>query len=222
MAINQDVWSISLVTLKDGIVSISKNGYEKPMFDFDKEEYYRDLKESTGQKILLPMHKTNYMFSPPKDVFTLGRRYLDTGYGTERGLQIYVGYILVECSETVLKRIVGDVSISNNGVLLILDDHKKPVFSTRKEDMQTSEYETIIGSFSQDSFDTVSKIGKSKVVLVGNTSKFSGWTVVEVIPYEEVTGRGKNIENVFIILSSVCIIMVLIASALISRGSQSP
>lgn len=222
MTINPDVWSISAVSLNRDIITLSKNGSERAMFDFYQDEYYKALRDSTGNMTLLSMHKTNYMFSPSRDVFTLGRRYLDSGSSTSQGFGLYIGYILVECSKSVLDRICGTVKISNDGYTLILDNEKNILYSTQKGGIYKNENKELAKIYSNSGFNGVTTVDGKKIVLVSNTSQYTGWTVVGVIPYSEVIQRGQNIKNVFILLSIVCIIMVLAASALISRGVTKP
>lgn len=219
IGVKQDIDFMSIVSLNEGTITKSKFGIVKSQYDFFSEPIYNNLRNSTGEKVLTPVHKADYLFAPSKNVFSLGRKIFNFNEG------VYTGYILIDCDAKVFDRICSEVSIGKSGYIFIVDKNGDMLYSSDKnqKDISLNSIKQAMVKFrNQKNVNTIEDFGTNKMILVSNTSYYSGWTTIGILPYEEVLHRVDGIKNVFVYLSLICIFLVFVSSILISRSVSRP
>ena len=216
MKVKNDIDFVSVISLNGNITSNSRYGIVKPQFDFFNDQLYKELRESTGEKTVLPVHKSSFWFAPRKNIFSIGRRILDFTEG------FYIGYILIDCNEAVFERICGGINIGKSGYILIADKNGDLLYSSKKGYDGSETREILRKTVGKKKVNSVEDIGVNKLILVSDASEYSGSTVVGVIPYEEILQRVKGIKIIFMSLYIICIILVFVFSILISKGVTKP
>lgn len=222
MLINQDIWSVSAITLKGSVLSVSRNGYERAIMDLNNDPYYEPLKNSTGNMVVLPTRTTSTYFSNDKEVFCVGRKYLDAGRSGTTGLMAYTGYVIVECGTDVFERICGNISIGNDGFIVMLSDKGEILYTNAKDKSIDIESAYFNPSEVNLNGSVVTQVDNRKILIVSDESPQTGWSVVGMIPYSEIVERSRDIADTFILLSLFCIITVLIASLIFSKAFVKP
>lgn len=219
IGVKQDIDFMSIISLDEGVVTKSKFGIVKSQYDFFSEPTYDKLRKSTGEKVLTSVHKADYLFAPSKNVFSLGRRIFNFNEG------VYTGYILIDCDTKVFDRICNEVSIGKSGYIFIVDKSGNMLYSSDKnhKDFSINNINQAIDKFrNQKNVNTIEDFGTEKMILVSNTSDYSGWTTIGILPYEEVLQRVVGIKNIFVYLSIICVLLVFASSILISRSVTRP
>lgn len=215
MGVNQNIDFMSVVSLNGGIITKSKYGLVKTQYDFFTDSSYEKLRNSKGEKVLLPIHKADYLFAPRKNVFSLGRRI----FNFEEGL--YTGYILIDCDTKVFDHICQDVTIGISGFICIVDEDGNLLYQSGEiSGVKINELSQKIGD--RQSVDAIENFGSQKTILVSDRSKYTGYTVIGILPYEEVVERVSEIKTVFFTLSVICFLLVFGFSIVISRSVTWP
>jgi len=216
MSVSRDMDFISLISLDGGIVTKSRYGFVKSQFDFFNDSVYRKLRESTGEKVLIPIHKSDYLFAPGKNVFSLGRKIFNFKEG------IYTGYILIDCDAKVFDDICNGVNIGKSGFIFITDEDENLLYESGKMKNNINVSEITRKTRGQNNVDSIVDFGTRKTILVSDTSEYTGLTVIGILPYAEVLQRVSGIKTVFFTLSLICIFLVLGSSIVISRSVTRP
>ncbi len=212
----QDIDFMSIISLNEGIITKSKFGIVKTQYDFFNEPIYDDLRKSTGEKVLTQIHKADYLFAPSKNVFSLGRRIFNFNEG------VYTGFVLIDCDTTVFERICHDVKIGKSGYIFIVDKGGNLLYSSDKNRKHLDINQVVNKIGDQEDLNRIEDLGTEKMILVSNTSNYSGWTTIGILPYEEVLQRVDGIKKIFVYLSIICVLLVFVASILISRSVTRP
>ena len=218
---NPEILSVTAITLDGKMLTYSKNGYERPLYDFD-DEYYDPLKNSHGNTVVLPVRKTNYQFSAPQEVFAVGFKHMDSlAYNDGVGyLNDYTGYILVECSTERLAEFCSTADIENGGAYYMLDSLNRVMYTNDKNrDIHQKE---IISSVSNGLSESIAKIGPDKCLLAGSTSSETGWKVIAFVPYRNVSSRLQLIHTIFWGLCCFSLIAIVLFSIYLSKSFTNP
>lgn len=212
----KDIDFMSIISLNEGIITKSKFGIVKTQYDFFNEPIYDDLRKSTGEKVLTQIHKADYLFAPSKNVFSLGRRIFNFNEG------VYTGFVLIDCDTTVFERICHEVKIGKSGYIFIVDKGGNLLYSSDKNRNHLDIKQVVNKIGDQEDLNRIEDFGTEKMILVSNTSNYSGWTTIGILPYEEVLQRVDGIKKIFVYLSIICVLLVFVASILISRSVTRP
>lgn len=212
----KDIDFMSIISLNEGIITKSKFGIVKTQYDFFNEPIYDDLRKSKGEKVLTQIHKADYLFAPSKNVFSLGRRIFNFNEG------VYTGFVLIDCDTTVFERICHEVKIGKSGYIFIVDKGGNLLYSSDKNRNHLDIKQVVNKIGDQEDLNRIEDFGTEKMILVSNTSDYSGWTTIGILPYEEVLQRVDGIKKIFVYLSIICVLLVFVASILISRSVTRP
>ncbi len=215
MGVKQDIDFMSMISLDGGIVTKSKFGIVKIQYDFFHDDLYEKLRQSTGEKVMIPIHKADYLFAPSKNVFSLGRRIFNFSRG------VYTGFMLIDCDTKVFERICREVNIGKSGYVFIADSSGNVLYrSGGSGGIDIRKVMDRIGE--QKSVNAIEDFGAHKTILVSDTSDYTGWTAIGILPYEEVLQRVAGIKTIFFTLSVLFILLVFAISVLISRSVTRP
>lgn len=218
---NPEILSVTAVTLDGKMLAYSKNGYERPLYDFN-DSYYDPLRNSHGNTVVLPVRNSNYMFSTPQKVFTVGFKHMDSlsnndGIGY---INDYTGYILIESSTERLAEFCSTANIENNGAYYMLDSQNNIMYT---DDVRQKEHsEDIISAVSGKLPEGRTRIGGDKCLLLGNTSSDTGWKVITFIPYRNVSSRLTLIRTIFLFLCIFSVFAIALISVYVSKSFTEP
>ncbi|RED57064.1 cache domain-containing sensor histidine kinase [Cohnella phaseoli] len=216
LKVRQDIEFVSLVSLNGNIVSRSRAGAVKAQYDFYKEPIYENLRKSTGEKTMVPLHEADYLFGGKKRVFSIGRKVLSFHEG------FYIGYILIDYNENAIIKIGGGASIGKTGSVLLLDKYGNVMHSSGQLARSSGTEDILRIAADKENMNEVLDVGGDKRILVSSVSEYTGWKVVGVLPYEDILQRVKGIKTVFYAMGIICVTLVFAFSMLVSKGVVKP
>jgi len=212
----QNIDFTSLIALNGDMLTKSRFGIVKPQYDFLKDDRYEELLVSKGEKVITPVHITEYLFAPKTEVFSVGRKIFSFDIGT------YIGYILIDCNTDVFKRILNDVKIGKTGFILIINIRGELFFNSGVNQSEERLKSIIASVLEKKEPSKIRDTGTGKNMLVSGTSSFTGWTVIGVLPYADIINRVQGIKFTFFLLAVIFVILVSVSSVLISRSVTKP
>ena len=215
LKVKRDIDFITIASLNGQLVTKSKYGFVKPEYSIIEDPLYQPLRESTGEITVIPLHRSEYMFAPSHDVFSIGRKVLDFKEG------FYSGYIVVDCNMDIFRKAYEKVNVGKSGYILVSDPYGGLLYSSKPSNDSES-YAAILQNLPKGQINTVSSLNGEKMIVVGDTSDYTGWRVITVLPYSEISSRVEYIRNIFIMLSVSCMVLVLLFSGVISSSVTKP
>ena len=218
---NQDIYTISAVSLDGKMITCSKSGGERPLYDWN-DEYYDGLKSSTGNTVIMPVRSSNYAFSKPAEIFSVAFKHIDRWNNNSSGhhLQDYTGYIIIECPVGRLSDFCKSINTGNGVSSYLLDAEQKLLFSNDR--LFSENGESVLQSVSNAGSKSVIKVGNVRYMLVSDVSAQTEWTALTLVPYSAITKRLLSIRVIFILLCLFLTVSICAVSFLLSNSFTKP
>lgn len=210
---NTGLFSLSVVTMDGDWLSYVQEKNDIPtnsLFD----SYYDVLRESTGDTVLLPVHNSQYMFSPETPVFTVALKYMDI----PEGINMYTGYVISECPVDKLAEICQNVDLGSGSKLCILDQYGNVAFCDAGQEYGVELSETLASGKHQGRI----RIDGRNCLLVSSELEETGWKIVATIPYTQVTEQATKLIGIFLALCILCAAIMVTAIIIQSRNFTRP
>ncbi len=218
---NQSIYTISAVSLDGKMLTCSKSGGERPLYNWN-DEYYSTLKSSTGNVVIMPVRNSNYAFSKSIKVFSVAFKHIDrwNNSSSEHHLQDYTGYIIIECPISRLSDFCRSINTGNGVSNYIFDEENRLMFSNDK--LLTENSDSIAHAVSNAINKSVISVGKNKYMPVSAKSSQTGWTALTLVPYKVITQRLLSIRVIFLLLCVFLITSICAVSFLLSDSFTKP
>lgn len=171
--------NISLIPLEDDIGTVSTAGQEVQA-ETDAP-WIRDIRNSGGAPVWLPVREGGYLGSSQKPLFAYGKLFGKQNVGSRDFV------LLVQIDAEVLSEMIAGVSLSAGGAAAVLDGQGVPLAVNRQTDA--------FRAFAQTPEKAAGSV-KNKdngLLYAYRTSAISGWTVVGTAPISELTGAAADI-----------------------------
>lgn len=207
--INEDVYALTVATMDGDQLSYVKEKPDRPMLSMS-DSYYDALRNSTGQTVLLPVRKSQYLFSPDTDVFSVCFKYIDIPDGTN----MYTGYVISECPVSRLAQICQNVDMGAGSKLCILDQNGGVAYCDAGISYGNEMAEFLSTGKTQGRVE----IAGQSCLLVSTRLQDTGWTVVATIPYAQVTQQTTKLMTIFLVLCILCG-LIMVTVIIVQSGS---
>ncbi len=178
-------------------------------YNYKDESWYNEAIKQNGSAIFSAVHEVPYYKSEnPIHVFSIVRLIKDTD--SKRS----VGIIKVDASENIIKDIFDNISTSPHSVLVLLDQNKNIIYSTRKISQE------LLGSISQN-----------KKTIKSDTDTFytsiepvpsTPWELVYLSSKKDVLKQTSTIYYFAVILGSICFAIAFIIFEITSKRVTLP
>ncbi|MDF2613762.1 MAG: putative sensor with domain [Clostridia bacterium] len=199
---NENNTSYVIKRMKEGLEEISDYNYKS-------ESWYDEAIQQSGGAIFSPVHEAPYYKSDiPMHVFSVVRLIKDTDNKHN------VGIIKVDASENIIKDIFDNISTSPNSGLVLLDQNKKAIYSTRM--------------FPQE---LLQKISQNKQTLKTDSDTFyislenvptTPWQLVYLSSKKDVLVRTNTIYYFALLLGIICFAIAFIIFEITSKRVVTP
>lgn len=188
--------------MKEGLEEINDYTYK------DKS-WYSEAIEQDGAAIFSPVHEAPYYKSKNlMHVFSVVRLIKDTDNKN------YVGLLKVDASENIIKDIFDNISTSPNSVLVLLDQNKKIIYSTRKVSQQ------LLHNISQNKQTIKSDSDTFYISLESVPS--TPWKLVYLSSKKDVLRRTSTIYYFTLLLGIICFAIAFIIFEITSKRVITP
>lgn len=206
---NDDLYSLTVCTLDGDQISYVQEKHDRGLWNIS-DVYYDDLRSSTGQTVILPVHNSQYLFSPETPVFTVASKYMDI----PDGINMYTGYVISECPVSRLAEICRNVQMGSGSRMCILDKNGGVAYCDAGAEWGGQMADLIAQQKSQG---RVTIDGQS-CLLVSTYLQDTGLTVAATIPYDQVTEQNTKLLITFFVLCLLCAI-IMVTVIIVQSGS---
>lgn len=173
--------------------------------------YLKNIKQNSGNAILLPSHNSLWVGNETKEVFSFVRKFLFT-WGNSREL----GYIDIEQPFSVLEEICTS-SLESNSHIMIVDQNGTPVYPVN-DDLGPQYFEYYGAKQLTGAITIANPKSGQKELLYHFTSPKSQWTVFETMPQKEFMASVYWIQGI-VIGASIILVMLALSIILIITNS---
>ena len=188
-------------------------------YTFTSTRWYVTMKSLAVNKLLLPTHSQDEVLTSgqKKTVFSYVREIKD--FDTDKSL----GNVLIDVNTDVIKKIWDKINTQKTIEFLIVDNNKTIIYHTR-EDMISTQFRSnyISKILKARNGSIITTINKKPALVTFNTSQFTNWTVISIIPENVLYRDLTNISYVIILTVTVCMLLSFLIALLISRSITNP
>ena len=132
------------------------------------------------------------------------------------------GSMLFSLKVNEIQELTKETRLEKTGFFLIMDSNSNIIYKPHDNSNLLSSKEEFTKYIQGDSGSFIYKNGKSKFMAVYKTSKVTSWKIVASIPMKEIQGHLDVIRTITLILTIVCILMVIMASIIITGRITKP
>lgn len=181
---------------------------------FADKDWYRELKESTGEMVWLGLYQGSMLNAMQEDpVFVFGRQLYDlTDHRS-------VGIVVFETDPKAILSALTNASLSPNSKVYILDNANRIIASTDREAAKALSLDEALGTP-----PPVLDIAAASVdhLAVSAKPKLADWTVLSLTPKADINAQiSKTRQYLFVVIGALIMLSTIIATV-ISRTIASP
>ena len=179
-------------------------------------EWFQKIINKKGQEVVLGIHDEMPSMLNVNRVVAVGRRI------NKLFKHDMLGVFIINVKPERLSELYKEIALTPNSRQLIIDENQKVVYSNGEEKIGSpADPDYIQGKGSNSSYRKA-KINNESVYILTNTSQYSSWKVISIIPEKELFSEIFYIKNIILISGAVLILIVFIVSWWIARSISGP
>ncbi len=133
------------------------------------------------------------------------------------------GVLVLDISEMTLYEFIRNISFGDNSKIYIVDSSGRIMTSSEREEVSLNIDDSILKIIhDKESGASYTNLGKSKTLVVHNTSPKTGWKIIATIPLSDVLYQTGYIKAMALLVAVVVIIVSSTVSILISSKITKP
>ncbi|MEK3724714.1 sensor histidine kinase [Paenibacillus sp. FSL H8-0034] len=209
-----------IVLDKNGIAIDQTGAAVRPEYRFKDQSWYSNQLFPYFRVNFIGVHSQDYYASSNSDEMIVSA--IAPIYDFFRPLDSSFPMLLCNLSVSKIQSLAKETQLEKSGFLIVIDAKGEPIFKP-----STNIHWDGLSAALQKQVDTHSGnfiLNESGVrfVVVYDTSKVTGWKIVSLIPLKEISAHTYRIGTYFLMATGICIILVLIASFIISAKLTRP
>ncbi|WP_284645109.1 cache domain-containing sensor histidine kinase [Paenibacillus silviterrae] len=207
----ENVLNITMVNLygrgiseRQGVFQINRNAISNPHFTylFSNTDAVLSI-PSSDPSALKPLDDSQYVKSDVISIVTTIK---------QRITHEIIGFIIVDVDDNIVKRFCDEVTIGTTGFFYVVNQAGETIFkpsrlSSKNSKVPTMEQVTMIMTGEEGSLVEASE-GKPKFI-VASSSKATGWSIIGIVPLQEIVADANAIRQLIIISVGLSIVFAI-------------
>jgi two-component system, sensor histidine kinase YesM len=188
-------------------------------YTFTSTPWYELMKSLSIKKLLLPTHIQDQVLTPGKSkiVFSYVRNIYDLDMNKSSG------NILIDMNTDIFKKIWDKINTNEYQEFVIIDNNKTIIYHTREELISNQFRSNYISEILKSrNGNIITTVDNRQTLITFNTSRFTNWTVISIIPVNVLYKNITNLAYIIILTVIICILLSLFVAILISRNITRP
>jgi two-component system, sensor histidine kinase YesM len=185
----------------------------KMNYDFPSDSWYKEVIKDTDFR-LMPAHPQNYGNGEP--VVTYGGRLFQVSDLEESGT------LLMDFDPEYFSTITESIRVGKTGEVFMLTPDGNAVIKNDKEHLGYYDHLMELNTLEKESGYLLTRIEGVQTLVGFSTSKSTGWKIIGVVPFAEVSGKIKTIRNGVLIFSILATLFILLVSKYLSHAITRP
>jgi len=214
-----------LVVSNAGLKENALNQLINPQYDFFKQKWLTDaLPENSHEIKFISLHPQDYYAVSEYDSMDEGAETVSAVIMMDpSNIQGNTAFVMCDFELKNINSLIQSLKLQNGGIVSVLDDKGKIIFSSEDsllgKDIDSSDYNLI---FNNNLGSVFKNTEKGSELVIYSTIKSSGWKVSATIPMSNIYSKSNKIREITFRTASVCIVLVILLSILISTGITKP
>ncbi len=176
------------------------------------EQWFKNVISRDGKEVIIGIHDEFPSTQTPSRVITIGRLIVKPFSHEKQGI------FLINVKPEKLEELYKETKLTPNTRQLIIDENNNIVYSKKENEIGTQTDPEIIKIISSEGIYHKVVLNNMPVFVISDTSKYSHWKIINIIPQNELFSDAKAIREV-ILLIGIALIMLSIFVSFIIAGS---
>lgn len=188
-------------------------------YTFTSTRWYELMKSLSIKKLLLPTHIQDEVLTPgkKKNVFSYAREIYDID------MKKSSGNILIDVNTDIFKKIWDKINTNEYQEFVIVDNNKTIIYHTREELISNQFRSNYISKILKtQNGNIITTVDNRQTLITFNTSRFTNWTVISIIPVSVLFKNITNLAYIIILTVVICILFSFFIAIIISRNITKP
>ncbi|WP_029192719.1 cache domain-containing sensor histidine kinase [Paenibacillus harenae] len=211
-----DIASIVFIGTNGALVSGRSDAVLKDYYELLNQDWYKSAREAGGQTVISSSRIQHVYKNEYRWVVSISRQ-------AEAAADGNTGVLLVDLNYNVINDLCKQIHMGNRGYVFLLDPTGDLIFHPQQQlvysGLKSEEFDRILQSSGDRSFEAESD-GKTKIYTIRSSPY--GWKVVGVNYPEELVGDKRQIQFSAVLWGSVCLVIALAISILLSLTLTKP
>lgn len=204
--------SVYLINDYGRMIFLSKD-IAKIEYDFSKDTWYKNVVKQTEFR-LLPAHPQDYVRG--ESVVTFAGRLFQMADLKERGT------LLLDFNPQFFSDMTDSIRVGKTGSVFMLSPEGKAVIKNNEKSKELIEHLKILSILEKDSGYLLTRIEGVQTLVGFSTSRSTGWKIIGVVPFQEVSGKIETIRKGVLIFALLGSFFILLVSKYLSKAITSP
>jgi methyl-accepting chemotaxis protein len=213
----ESIYIINPDGISAGVPSFNMSAFEDK--NIKEEAFYKEAEEKAGKNFWVPTHQNE--FSTGSSLIMSNVRLLRSVSTSEP-----LGVLMININPDIFQKALSSVQIGKEGYMFIVDGEGNVVCQPNAETSSLNikdrpEVKNALESENKEItfFDETTK---TKMFSISAESEKTGWRYIAVVPYKEMLSLSDKIKSIILVISLICLLLVVIASLLVSRSITNP
>jgi len=217
-----DILVVSNAGLKDNAIL---NQLVSPKYDFFKQKWLTEALPKDSHEIkFISLHPQDYYAISEYDSIEEGAETVSAAIMMDSSnIQGNTAFVMCDFELKNINSLIQSLKVQNGGIVSLLDDKGKIIYSSEDnligKAIDSSDYSLI---FNNTLGSVIKKSEKGPELVIYSTIKSSGWKVTATIPMSNIYSKSNKIREVTFRTATVCIVLVILLSIIISTGITKP
>ncbi len=185
----------------------------KMSFEFLKDPWYQEVAQIKNFR-LLPEHEQHY--AQGASVVTFAGRMFKVSDLEESGT------LLLDFDSQYLSNMIEPIRVGKTGSVYMITETGESAVHMNAEDEDIVQSVYSLPEFKQDQGYLLTKINQVQMLVGFSTSKATGWKIVAVVPFHEVSGKIEGLRWAIFVLVCIAIVFILILAKYLSQTLTRP
>ncbi len=215
------LWSIFVINDNGNVLFYSED-FVNPYFASWWHEKTLELNFQSDPLIEKIYINKDFRLYPPRP-----SKYLNTDVAVEYGGRIYQlneekGTLILHFDPDYFSNMTDSIQLGETGFVALLSETGEPLFENKNISPSFLNQLPNLNVLNEESGYELVHLNGVRTLVAFNTSEKTGWKIVGVVPFHEVSGKINSMRNGIYIMSIIAILFILLFSKYLAQVITSP
>lgn len=190
--------------------------YSREESDLKNEQWFRNIVSKGGKEVIIGIHDEFPSVPNTSQVITIGRLIVKPFTNEKQGV------FLINIKPEKLEELYKETRLTPGTRQLIIDENNRIVYSKLENEIGTQIDPDIIKIINSKGTNNEVTINNTPVFIISDTSRYSFWKVINIIPRNELFSDAEAIREGILLIGIALVLLSVLVSFIIAGSITKP
>ncbi len=190
--------------------------YSREESDLKNEQWFRNIVSKGGKEVIIGIHDEFPSVPNTSQVITIGRLIVKPFTNEKQGV------FLINIKPEKLEELYKETRLTPGTRQLIIDENNRIVYSKLENEIGTQIDPDIIKIINSKGTNNEVTINNTPVFIISDTSRYSFWKVINIIPRNELFSDAEAIREGILLIGIALVLLSVLVSFVIAGSITKP